>query len=325
MGKEKDAIKYSAELRAYLDEQFAKINADNEAQTEALNQIKDRLDALESDTFDVHAMCAELKEENGRLKKEVQDMKWQLDQVDAYTRLDNLRFYNIPEKATENTEDVLITFIENNLQLDTKHMQFSVVHRLGPVTNANNRGGRCILARFLRRVDVNKVKAAAVKLRGTKFGISEDLPASWAEIRRQAHPAIVRPAREAGKRVRWRGRKLFVDGREVNIDSRSKTREHVLPSSPGTSRPQSPPPAPSKSSYRLPPKEQRAAGRRKGRGNDYEQPEAEENPKTTKTKTRNDDDSDSADSSISTSSPGSVGKLRSNYITRLQAFRRDKP
>lgn len=214
----KSSSGFSKELKAYLDEQFIGLHKENGQTKQSLEEIKERLDLLENDGFKVTEECdhLSLREQNSALRNQVQDLKWQLDQIDAYTRQDNLRFYNIPESANENTEQVLATFIGDKLGLDPARIMFSVVHRLGQWQDNNNR--RCIIARFVRRVDVSRVKAAAVKLAGTRFGISEDLPASWAELRKKAHSTVVKPAREAGKKVRWRGRRLFINGKEVSPD-----------------------------------------------------------------------------------------------------------
>ena len=110
-------------------------------------------------------------------------------------------------------------FIYRHLRIDVDAIVFSIVHRLGPLPRDNNRneGGRCILARFTRRADVERIKAASRHLRGTRFGISEDLPAEWAATRKAAHVKYVKPAKQAGKKVRWKGQTLTIDGEEVNL------------------------------------------------------------------------------------------------------------
>lgn len=102
------------------------------------------------------------------------------------------------------------------MKLDAERIDFSIVHRLGPFTQGRS---RCIIARFIRRSDAIKVKDAAVSLRGTRYGIAEDLPTEWAAIRRDAYPKYVKPAKENKKRIRWQGNRLFIAGEEINLEN----------------------------------------------------------------------------------------------------------
>lgn len=154
-----------------------------------------------------------------------------------------MRFFNIPEIKDQSTENVLRRFIDRELGLDQEHMEFSVVHRIGAPSNVN--GGRCILARFIRRSDIDIIKSASRNLKGTRFGISEDLPAEWVFIRKTAHSRLVKPAKQAGKQVRWRGHRLFIDGKEVDTGKASKPRSRPntkKQSTPDVSRSPSPKP-----------------------------------------------------------------------------------
>ncbi len=138
--------------------------------------------------------------------------------VDAYQRRDNLRLYNIPEKYNENVEQVVRTFMREKLELDARNIDISIAHRLGARENNDKNRTRCIIVRFVRRSDINKVKAATRKLQGTRYGVSDDLPASWATARSRAYKQHVKPAKENKQKVRWRGDRLFIDGKEVRLD-----------------------------------------------------------------------------------------------------------
>lgn len=183
-----------------------------------LNDIKTRLDVLESDAFSAKATCDILDRENSALKQEVKKLKEDVRYLEANTRRDNMRFFNVPDKPTESTEKTLCRFISDKLKLDANEIDFSIVHRLGAYKTGQS---RCIMAWFVRRKDINKVKAACVNLRGTKFGVAEDLPSEWAAARRQAYLIHVKPAKADNKKVHWKADKLFIDGKQVDIRSSS--------------------------------------------------------------------------------------------------------
>lgn len=203
-------------LKLWLNGKFKEHENTLEA---GLDEIKERLERIEGENFEMKHLCDELARSNRELKNEVSELKDQLTLLESHTRKDNLRFYQIRDAANEDTEQKLREFITRQLKLDGEQIDFSVVHRLGAYRPGQC---RCILARFVRRREQWNVKAAATNLKGTKYGISDDLPASWAAARRQAHQKFVRPARVEKKKVRWRGARLFIDDREVNIDHVSR-------------------------------------------------------------------------------------------------------
>ena len=48
--------------------------------------------------------------------------------LENYSRRENLRFMNIPERKDENCVDVLYDIIENDLNIDPENIQFHAVH-----------------------------------------------------------------------------------------------------------------------------------------------------------------------------------------------------
>lgn len=217
-------------LKTWLEGRFDK-------QGDILVEIKDRLTLLESESLTSKGTIDQLRRENEELRNEVTELRNDMHHLDAMTRRENLRFFNIPDHVSENTEDTLRRFITEKLMLDARQLDFSIVHRLGPY---NPGQPRCILARFVRRRDINKVRAACSHLRGTKFGVAEDLPSEWAAVRRRAHHRYVKPAKENNKKIRWRGDRLFIDNQEVNLKPTPEDevpiagniRQPVIPSDP---------------------------------------------------------------------------------------------
>lgn len=263
MGRRKsdDSASEISELRVWLGQQFHEVHEKFETQKNSLLDIKHQLEELEVEAYNANATCEELKKENSALREDVSNLKWQLEHLDAYIRKDNLRFYNIPERQGWTTEQVLRDFIDTKLRLNTDDIDFSTVHRIGQP----NKGSRCIIARFVKRSDVEKVKAGAVKLRGSAFGISEDLPPSWAEKRKRAYTRHIKPARAEKKKIRWRGNQLYIDDKEVDLTSSPSPSTTTSTTTSTTITDTSAPTASTSAENQVRPKEQRPS-RNKDRG-----------------------------------------------------------
>ena len=68
--------------------------------------------------------------------------------LENYSRRENLRFMNIPERKDENCFDVIYDIIENELCIDPENILFHAVHRIGKPREADDAKPRPIIARF---------------------------------------------------------------------------------------------------------------------------------------------------------------------------------
>lgn len=229
----------TSSLKKWMKREFTVLNRQTEKNEGLLNEIKGRIEQLEGENLQTRILCEGLEQQNQALKTTVEELNQKVLQLELYTRKDNLRFFNIPESHNKSAEEDLRGFIRRHLHLDERSIDFSTVYRVG--INNHNRP-RCIVGRFLRRRDCERVRSAAPNLKGTRFSIVEDLPPEWAELRRLAHPIHVRPARQEGKKVRWRGPRLFVNDHEVILslhELRESKKAPPPPSSPARPGPSS--------------------------------------------------------------------------------------
>jgi hypothetical protein len=102
--------------------------------------------------------------------------KYANDQVEQYTRRDNLRLFGIPEEDHEDLEQKIIE-IAKSINVDLCKDDFSVAHRLGPKTGPGSGKHRAIIVRFVRRKKRNELLANKKHLKNhtTKIFIAEDL------------------------------------------------------------------------------------------------------------------------------------------------------
>ena len=88
--------------------------------------------------------------------------------LEAYSRRENIKFFNIPE-AREDTEEVLRNFMERDLGYrNGRSVEIQHVHRLSNRRNSNT-APRPIIARFLRYKDVEGIFSLGRCLEGTDF------------------------------------------------------------------------------------------------------------------------------------------------------------
>lgn len=119
----------------------------------------------------------------------------------------NLIFTGLSESYNENTEGLLRDFIYSELGID-EFMQFGNVHRFG---RRRGRRPRAIVARFVYNNQLMLLKNAAFKLRGKRYGINEQYPASIEDTRKVLYP-VMKEKKRNGHKVAMVRDNLYIDG-----------------------------------------------------------------------------------------------------------------
>jgi len=91
------------------------------------------------------------------LQASLEKEKEKIIALESYSRRENLRFMNIPERKDEKFYDVIYDIIENELSIDSENILFHAVHRIRKPREADDAKPRSIIARFLCREDRDKV------------------------------------------------------------------------------------------------------------------------------------------------------------------------
>ncbi|KAK9738985.1 hypothetical protein QE152_g9447 [Popillia japonica] len=92
-------------------------------------------------------------------------------QQKQYSRRNSLRIYGLPLVSNENTDDTVIRFCKEKLQLEIKKEMIDCSHRLGKDENRS----KPLLVKFVNRNIKNEIYRKKSKLKGTKLVIREDL------------------------------------------------------------------------------------------------------------------------------------------------------
>ncbi|KAI4458092.1 l1 transposable element-related [Holotrichia oblita] len=94
-----------------------------------------------------------------------------IDSLEQYSRLNNLRLYGIPETPNENTDVMVASICKDKLGITIPPESIDCSHRLGKVEN----GHRPIVVKFCVRNIKQSIYNNKRKLKNTKIVIREDL------------------------------------------------------------------------------------------------------------------------------------------------------
>ena len=193
---------------------------------DVLDQLAAQVASLSTSLEFCHASIAELRTENESLRTQVTTITRDTDErrrqaasdhdavVDLQWRSmrDNLVFYGIREETDENCNTVLAQFFTDELGV-TDEIDLARAHRMGKATTGKTRP---IVAKFERLQQREKVRMAGPRLAGKKFGVSEQIPKEWQE-KRKSLLLHFKDAKKQGKRARFVGPKLLVEGHFVTL------------------------------------------------------------------------------------------------------------
>lgn len=196
-------------LKFLLQKKSCQFSAgESETNKKDIRSAKDDIKKLKTD-------CDQLKKSSKSYSKQASDLDEKLIDLQARSMRDNLMFYGIREGGdVENCDNLVKTFCTDVLHVDNAHdLQFDRVHRVGQKSAKT----RPIVAKFHNYTDREKVRKAsftyAEQLKTAKCGVGAQLPKGLRDARKPLYPTM-KEAKDAGKDVKFIGKKLFIDGTE---------------------------------------------------------------------------------------------------------------
>ena len=177
-----------------------------------VGDLKDKLAKQETKLDDLEAKVSKMED----LKLENKKLREDLEALEAYGRRENLIFLNIDEKSDEDCRVTLNNFlVSTGLKGRDENIMFQRVHRLG---QAGKVPCRPIIARFVLYTDREKIWYNKTALKGTKYIIKEDFPASIDRRRSVLFPVMKR-AKVLKRKATLRDDKLIVDGTTYTVNN----------------------------------------------------------------------------------------------------------
>ena len=178
------------------------------------DKCKEYRDDLKNKIDEQNERITSLIESEKKLNHQMDEIISKNLYLEAYSRRENIKFFNIPEAREEDTEEVLRSFMERDLGYrNGRSVEIQRVHRLSNRRNSNT-APRPIIARFLRYKDVEEIFSLGRRLEGTDFQMFRDLPLEIIK-RRKDQMTVFKQARRQGMRASFSKNqpdKLFING-----------------------------------------------------------------------------------------------------------------
>lgn len=169
----------------------------------AAQNTKEELEKLKPSVENLSTQQAKDSDEVRKLKKQVEQIKCRNIKLEAYTRRESIKIFNLNETEGETpreTEDLVRKMMENNLGIvreDMNEIRFERVHRLPTRRNSQNpTKPRPIIAKFSFYQDKEYVMSKVKNLKGTGIGISHDYPKEIDTIPEKLYPVLKNAKRE---------------------------------------------------------------------------------------------------------------------------------
>jgi len=165
--------------------------------------------------------CSKIEEQSRQFLKQKRDLEDQISNLEMQSLQNNLLFYGIPEGGNlENTDRLVKDFCKESLKLENAD-RFTI-EKTQRVGKRNAGRARPILATFHYRHERERVRSSsfdvAEDLKAAGRGVGVQLPRSVREARRPLYPTMEQAIKD-GKRVKFVGKRLYVEGVEVKVDS----------------------------------------------------------------------------------------------------------
>lgn len=177
-----------------------------------VDDLKKEVKRLEKEKTADKTIIQELEKQSQTADETLETLEDRCDYLEDYSRRNNVHITGMeesPENETwEQTAEKVQKLLADKMQL--QNLQLERAHRVGQRTEQRTRP---VVARFLRYGDRELVMRNAMKLKGTRIFINDDLCPSSQQKRNQQMP-LLKQARSEGKIAFFRHTKLVIRERE---------------------------------------------------------------------------------------------------------------
>ena len=203
---------------ATLKDRLKTIEDENKDLKKAAENAMEELQELKPSVANLCMQQAQGSEEVQKLRKEMEQIKCRNIKLEAYTRRENIKIFNLNETEGETpreTENLVRNMMEEKLGIireDMNEIRFERVHRLPTRRNSQTRTKpRPIVAKFsfyqVKEYVMSKVK----NLKGTGIGISHDYPKEIDVIHEKLYP-VLKKAKQGKQSAFFKVDKLIING-----------------------------------------------------------------------------------------------------------------
>jgi ribA/ribD-fused uncharacterized protein len=193
----------------------------------SVNYISQMVDDLKSDMNKVNRDIQQqenMKIEMEAIKRQNKMLKDKINDIENYSRRENIEITGIQETKDESVKDVCEKLFKQKLKI-SEDLEVVRCHRLGKSDNSDNTSrrqnatgrqneqqGRPILVRFKYYADKEKVLKKRSQLKGTGIFLNDDLSFESKRKKQNLVP-ILKRLREIDNKAHFRGDRIYYKGR----------------------------------------------------------------------------------------------------------------
>lgn len=182
-----------------------------------IEQSKNELKNTKEELKKVQKRCENLENETKCLSNKNEILETKVEDIESRSMRENLLFHGIVEQGeSEDCTKLVKNVLKEKLNMEPKavdDMIFDRAHRLGGKSGKI----RPVVVKFHYYHEREAVRKTSFnftnELKQANMGIGPQIPKEIRDARRPLYSAM-KNAKDAGKRTRFVGRKLFIDGRE---------------------------------------------------------------------------------------------------------------
>ena len=151
---------------------------------EKFEDINKKFDNYEKERKEKEKEIKDLKEKVLILSNEKKDLEQIIDRQEQYSRRNCILIHGVKEEQNEDTDNVVVKLIKDNLEEDVDLTELDRSHRIGK--KKSNGKARPIIVKFARCNVRRKVFYNKKKLKGKNISITESLTKFWMEKHQEA-------------------------------------------------------------------------------------------------------------------------------------------
>lgn len=153
--------------------------------TQSLQYLSNKLDEIEVENNKKDERITQLEERVKKLEKEKKDVCDNIDEMEQYSRRNCLLLHGVRENSNEDTDDIVVKTISENLDIDIQKEDLDRTHRIGKGNRADGKA-RPIIIKFARYNVRRNVYSNKKKLKGKSLLITESLTKARVTLLKQA-------------------------------------------------------------------------------------------------------------------------------------------
>lgn len=201
-----------------LKTRLVQVEEENKNLRNAVTSNQEELTELKISMANTCSIAADNDDVLSKLRADIQQLRCRNIKLEAYTRRENIKIFNLPEirgETPSDTEALVKSMFEEKMNIskeDVDEIRFERVHRLPTRRNQTNPNKpRPVIAKFSFYQDKQFVWSSVKNLKDTGIGLAHDYPKEIDDIHAKLYPVLKKAKREK-QQAFFKVDKLIING-----------------------------------------------------------------------------------------------------------------